>query len=129
MNKVVHFEIPFDDKVRAMQFYKNVFGWQFDDMPEMNYVIARSTEVGEDYMPKDKGVINGGMYKRDAGSAKSPVLVIDVPNIDEHIKKVVAEGGKVYKEKVKVGEMGYYAQVLDSEGNIIGIWEHISKPK
>jgi predicted enzyme related to lactoylglutathione lyase len=34
MDKVVHFEIPFDDKQRAMQFYATAFGWQLSDMPE-----------------------------------------------------------------------------------------------
>jgi predicted enzyme related to lactoylglutathione lyase len=34
MDKVVHFEIPFDDKQRAMKFYATAFGWQLSDMPE-----------------------------------------------------------------------------------------------
>lgn len=25
--------------------------------------------------------------------------------------------------KMEVGEMGYYARVSDTEGNVIGIWE------
>jgi len=28
MDKVVHFEIPFDDEGRAKAFYSEVFGWQ-----------------------------------------------------------------------------------------------------
>jgi predicted enzyme related to lactoylglutathione lyase len=33
MDKVVHFEIPFDDKQRAMKFYQECFGWRLADMP------------------------------------------------------------------------------------------------
>jgi uncharacterized protein len=127
MNKVVHFEIPFDDKEKCIEFYKNVFGWEFQDMPEMDYVIARSGEVDENQMMKEKGVINGGMYKRGGDIAKGPVIVIDVDSIDEHVKKIEEAGGKVVREKAKVGEMGFYAQVMDTENNIIGIWENVNR--
>jgi uncharacterized protein len=127
MNKIVHFEIPFDDKEKSKEFYGKVFGWQFQEMPEMNYTITRTVEVDKKFMPKESGAINGGMYKRDEQSAKSPVLVIDVPSVDEHIKKIEEAGGKIIRPKVKVGEIGYYAQFQDTEGNILGIWENIKK--
>jgi len=127
MNKVVHFEIPYEDKDRATSFYKTVFGWGIEDMPEMNYTIARSVETDENHIPKESGAINGGFYKRKEGVATGPVLVIDVPSIDEHIKKVEEAGGSSVMPKVKVGDMGLYAQVKDTEGNIIGIWESVKK--
>lgn len=127
MNSVVHFEVPFDDQERATTFYKEVFGWEFQDMPEMNYVIARTGDTDENFMLKKPGMINGGMYKRDEQSAKSPVLVINVPSVDEHIAKIKGAGGDVVRPKVQVGDMGYYAQVKDTEDNIIGIWEDIKK--
>ena len=124
-NSVVHFEVPFDDKERAMKFYAEVFGWQMQDMPEMQYVIARTTETDDKQMIKNPGAINGGMYKRGGGSSVHPVLVLDVPSIDNHIPKVTEAGGSVVKEKVSVGGMGFYAQVKDTEGNIIGLWETV----
>ena len=125
MDKVVHFEVPYDDLERAKKFYSEVFGWQFQAMPEMNYNIVRTVEVDERQMPKESGAINGGMYKRDEQSAKSPVIVISVKSIDESIAKMKALGGKVFRSKIQVGQMGHYAQVIDTEGNIIGIWENI----
>jgi uncharacterized protein len=127
MNKVVHFEIPYDDKEKCIDFYKKVFGWNFQDMPEMNYTIAHTVEVDDKHMPKEAGAINGGMYKRNETSANSPVLVIDVQNLDEYVEKVKETGGELFMEKVKVGEMGFYAQVKDTEGNIIGLWEDVKK--
>ena len=122
MNPIIHFEIPFDDKEKAMKFYKEVFGWEFQDIPEMNYVIAQTGETDpKTFMLKKPGMINGGMYKRDENSAKSPVLVIDVPNIDEHLEKIKSHGGTIFREKTQVGDMGFYAQVKDTEGNIIGV--------
>ena len=38
--RVVHFEIPFDDGDRARNFYKEAFGWQLQEMPEMSYTMV-----------------------------------------------------------------------------------------
>jgi len=126
MDKVVHFEVPYDDLERAKKFYIDVFGWKIQSMPEMNYNIVHTVDVDEQQMPKDKGAINGGMYKRDDLSAKGPVIVISVQSIDESIKKIEKVGGKVFKSKVSVGQMGFYAQIIDTEGNIIGLWENVT---
>lgn len=127
MDKVVHFEIPFDDQERAKQFYSHVFGWQIVPMPEMNYVIARSVEVDENQMPKESGAINGGMFKRNEQMSKTPVLVLDVKSIDEKIQQVQANGGSVFMNKTPIGDMGFYAQIKDPEGNIIGLFETVKK--
>ena len=78
MDKVVHFEIPFDDKVRAMKFYAVTFGWQLADMPQMDYVMASTVEIDENYRPKEPGAINGGLFKRPK-EAPTPVVYVDVP--------------------------------------------------
>ena len=37
---VVHFEVPFSDGERAKNFYRQAFGWQLNDIPEMKYTIV-----------------------------------------------------------------------------------------
>ena len=54
MDKIVHFEIPFDDKKRAMKFYSEVFGWKLTDMAEMSYVMAETVAVNDERMPKSR---------------------------------------------------------------------------
>ena len=125
MDKVVHFEIPFDDKKRAHDFYSKVFGWKLQDIPEMDYTIARTTEVDAKMMPLKTRAINGGMFKRVEGMSKTPVLVINVNNIDESLKHIEKSGGKLFSQKRNVGNMGLYALVKDTEGNIIGVWESL----
>jgi predicted enzyme related to lactoylglutathione lyase len=85
MNKVVHFEIPFDDKARAMKFYAATFGWKLMDMPEMHYVMAQSADVDEDQMPTEPGAINGGLFARPK-EAPHPTLFIAVESIDEALE-------------------------------------------
>ena len=122
MNSVVHFEIPADDEKRAQDFYSKVFGWEIMKVPgDMPYYMLTTAPTGEDRMIKEPGAINGGMYKRKDN--EPPVIVIDVKSIDEHIKMVKDAGGSIVMEKKDIGDMGFYARIKDSEGNVIGIWE------
>ena len=122
MNKVVHFEIPYDDQSRAQKFYQDVFGWNINKFPDMDYHMATTTPSDDKMKPKEPGAINGGLLPKDPTGAH-PVIVIDVPSLDEHIKKVESSGGKTVMPKMEVGNFGLYARVADTEGNVIGIWQ------
>ncbi len=127
MNKVVHFEIPFDDQARAQKFYQDVFSWQINKVGEMDYWMAMTCESDQNLMmPKEPGAINGGLLKRDP-TGEHPVIVIDVQNLDEHLTKIESAGGKVVMKKMQVGDFGLYARVKDTEGNVIGIWQALKK--
>ena len=122
MNKVTHFEIPFDDQARAEKFYSDVFGWQINKFEGMDYWLVTTVPCDESMMPKEAGAINGGLTKRDETS-KNPVIVVDVPNMEEHLKKIESAGGKIVMPTVPVGDFGLYSRVADPEGNIIGVWQ------
>lgn len=122
MDKVVHFEIPFDNKQRAMDFYSKAFGWQLQDMPEMNYVMANTVATGPDYRPSEPGAINGGLQQRPK-EAPGTVIYVGVESVDAAIKKVQAAGGKVITAKTPIPGMGAYGRVADTEGNVLGLFE------
>jgi predicted enzyme related to lactoylglutathione lyase len=82
--------------------------------------------VDERNMPKEAGAINGGITMRSK-KGETPVLVIDVPSVDAYLKKIAKRGGRVVQPKQNVMDMGLYARVTDTEGNVIGIWEDIRK--
>jgi uncharacterized protein len=130
MDKVVHFEIPADDIERAQKFYKELFGWNIQKAGDMPYWITHTVEVDENNMPKESGCINGGMLMRneaeDPGSSNS-VIVIDVSNTEEYCKKVEEAGGHVILTPRNVGDMGIYARIKDTEGNIVGLWQMLKK--
>jgi len=125
MNSVVWFEMPFDESDRAQKFYKDVFGWQINKVPDMGeYFMAITTESDPQTMqPKNPGAINGGMFKKDSTTSKQPLMVIGVDSVDEHIQKIEASGGKTIMPKTAIGQFGFYARISDTEGNEIGIWE------
>ncbi len=122
MDKVVHFEIPFDNKARAMKFYGDAFGWLLQDMPEMNYVMASTVEVDQQYKPKEPGAINGGLFQRPA-EAPTPTIYVGVSSIDAALEKVKKAGGTVVTPNTPIPGMGAYARVKDTEGNVIGLFQ------
>ncbi|MBH0122817.1 VOC family protein [Rhodococcus sp. CX] len=119
--KVVHFEIPFDDGDRARSFYREAFGWQINEMPEMDYTIVVTGPTDETGMSSEPGYIGGGMMQR--GEAAAPVVTIDVDNIDQALEKIESLGGKTVSPRTPVGTMGFAAYFKDSEGNLMGLWE------
>ncbi len=122
MAKVVHFEIPFDDKSRAMKFYSDIFAWRLTEMPDMNYVGAHTVETDEKHVPKEPGAINGGLFPRPK-EAPHPTIYVAVDSIDQVLTKVKAAGGKVVTPKTPIPGMGAYARITDTEGNVIGIFQ------
>jgi predicted enzyme related to lactoylglutathione lyase len=122
MDKVVHFEIPFDDKKRAMKFYADAFGWKLTDMQEMSYVMAETAPTGENQLPTEPGAINGGLFQRPK-EAPTPVVYVGVASIDASLKKAQAAGGKVVTPKTPIPGMGAFARVTDTEGNVVGLFE------
>jgi predicted enzyme related to lactoylglutathione lyase len=122
VNKVVHFEIPFENKERAMRFYSQSFGWKLQDMPEMNYVMASTVATGPDYRPTEPGAINGGLFQRPK-EAPSPVIYVGVDSVDDAISKVKAAGGKVITPRTPIPGMGAYGRIADPDGNVIGLFE------
>jgi predicted enzyme related to lactoylglutathione lyase len=120
--KVVHFEIPYDDGARARKFYGETFGWQLQEMPEMEYTLVVSGP-SSDTGPSEAGFINGGMLAREESAATGPVVVIDVDSIDEKLTRIEQAGGTVVVPKQPVGPMGFTAYIKDPEGNVIGLWE------
>lgn len=124
MDKVVHFEIPAEDVKRAKKFYESVFGWQTNDIPEMDYTMLITSPTDERNMPKEKGAINGGMMKR-SDKVKSPLVTISVSDIDDAVKKLEKAGGKLVLPKVKVEKMGFLAYFKDTEGNVVGLWQNL----
>ena len=123
MDSISHCEIPFDDQARAQKFYETVFGWQIAKLPDMDYYWITATETDpETMMPKKPGAINGGMMQRQHPEAR-PVIIVTVKSVDESLEKVTSAGGNVVLPKMPVGNYGLYAQVSDTEGNVIGLWQ------
>lgn len=101
MDKVVHFEIPFDDIERAQKFFKSVFGWKMDSLPGMEYIMIGTTPVDGKGLPKEVGAINGGMMKRQR-PITAPLITIGVEDIEDAMKNVEKTKRRVNALEFKV---------------------------
>lgn len=124
MNPVVHFEMPAVDRQRMADFYSKIFGWQTQVLGEEmgGYVLATTAESDETGRPKAPGSINGGFYQRtDDPLSHAPSVVIGVENLDAHMKKVIAAGGKIIGEPMPIPGVGLWVSFYDTEGNRVSM--------
>ncbi|HSK68810.1 MAG TPA: VOC family protein [Candidatus Limnocylindria bacterium] len=123
MNSVVHFEILADDPVRAMDFYRGVFGWRFEDYRDF---------VGSPYwgvITKDESGagIDGGLMGRQGPAAPagaSPtgfVCTVEVADFDATAETIKALGGAEKTPKYALTGMAWQGYFTDTEGNLFGI--------
>jgi len=125
LDKVIFFEVPADDLARARKFYGTVFDWKMNEIPQMHYTQVGTVEadrLGVRGTPKEPGAINGGMVER-GDSVKSPVIYINVKNIDEAATTIEKNGGKIIQPRTPVGNFGFAAYFRDTEGNVVGLWQ------
>jgi predicted enzyme related to lactoylglutathione lyase len=116
-HQVCHFEIPADDVARAIEFYKNLFGWQINETMEGYHLI----QTGENE-------VGGGLMKRVVPEHR-PVIYFQVESVDDYIRKIQQLGGTVVVPKMAVPTMGYWAQAMDTEGNVFAIWQNDPQAK
>lgn len=123
MGKVVHFEIPADDEARAREFYGSIFGWQLQEMPEMQYTLLMTTPVDQQtQLPLEPGAINGGLMKR-SDDTPATVITVDVESIDDALQRIEAAGGSTVRTRTEIPGMGAFGYFKDTEGNVVGLWE------
>jgi predicted enzyme related to lactoylglutathione lyase len=120
--RVVHFEVPYDDAERARAFYADVFGWQIQPMPELEYHFVQTGPTDDDGMPADHGYIGGGMFQREP-QVDRPVITIDVDDMTAALATIAEHGGAAVGDPQQVGDMGIAAYFTDSEGNLMGLWQ------
>jgi predicted enzyme related to lactoylglutathione lyase len=109
--KLVHFEIAAQDDSRAMDFYKQVLGWEFQDsgMPGISYNL---TEAG--------GAPGGAVYAME-GADPSILVYFDTDDIDASVAKVRDAGGQA-EDKQPIPGIGWFSHCTDTEGNKFGIF-------
>ena len=122
--RVVHFEVPFDDGDRARGFYKEIFGWQLQTMPEMGgYTMVMSGPSGD--TGPDRGRLHQRRHAvagpgRDARPGRSSSTSTASTT---SLEKIGGLGGSTVVGKTPVGDMGFAAYFKDPEGNVMGLWE------
>lgn len=126
MDKVVHFEIPADDLDRAQRFYRETFGGETTKapMPEAEDYIANTVPTDSQSLPKEPGAISGALMRRE-NLGQYPIIVISVSSVADYLEKAERGGGRVVLATRQVGDVGLYARICDTQGNVIGVWQDL----
>ena len=120
-NRVVHFEIPCDQPENTMNFFKEAFGWSFQQFGNEPYWIAIT---GDEKTPGINGAI---MKKMNPGQ---PVAnSIDVPDIEVAIQNIINAGGTIVVPKMAIPTVGWLAYFKDPDGNIHGVYQNDTAAK
>ena len=112
-NQFVHVDISVNDLMLAKKFYSKVFDWKIYEVPDM-----------PDYLLFETGQLSGGIgLTQDQPSSGTTVFYINVDDIEDKLKVVTDNGGKIILEKTNLGgDHGFIGRFEDPCGNTIGIW-------
>lgn len=113
--RVVHFELSAKDPARAGKFFREVFGWRFEQWGDADYWMITTG-------PESKRGINGALLVQ-RGLRSTVCNTIEVDSIDQAIRQVKESGGRILVPKRTLAGVGYLAYFQDTEGNTLGLLE------
>lgn len=116
-NPVGWFEIYVQDMNRAKAFYEAVFDVRLEKLgsesPELWKFPQSMTSYGASgALGRMEGVPSGG---------NSTMVYFTCEDCAEELARVPDAGGKIQHEKFAIGEYGFIAVAVDTEGNMIGL--------
>ncbi len=119
-NAINWFEIPVTNYERAKQFYSSVLGSEITDhhMPEQN------TKYGVFTHKEDKNGTGGAIIEAEGqipSKEGSTIYLNGGDNLSEPLNRVETAGGKILMPKTDIGQDGFIAQFIDTEGNRVAL--------
>lgn len=115
-NPIQWIEIAASDLERAKNFYSEVFNleFQFVDMPDNKMYM-----FGAPDLPGSSGCIV--QSEDNTPSADGTIVYFACEDVAIEGAKVEAAGGQLIVPKTDIGEFGFFAQFIDTEGNRLGM--------
>lgn len=110
MNQICFFEIAAREGHRSQTFYEALFNWKISD-----------NGPGMSISEKDAG-LNGLIFNWTREEPPYLTLYLKVEDISSCLEKVNQLGGKVIMPETSIPDSGAFAQFLDLDGNVIGIY-------
>ena len=117
MNPVVYFEIPVLDLDRACDFYSKVFETTLTQDLVDGYQMAFFESFDESFGASGALVV-GDVYRP---SHQGCFLYFGVESIEETVARALEHGGSVLYPKESNGDLGFVAEIEDTEGNRIAL--------
>lgn len=118
-NPVVWFEIYVQDMPRATAFYETVLGIRLDKLD----APIPGLEMMAFPMQQDCVGAGGSLVKMEGKSSggTSTIVYFACEDCAVEAARVAGAGGSVHQNKMPIGQYGFIALVLDTEGNMVGL--------
>lgn len=117
-NPVDWFEIYVDDMNRAKAFYEQVFEVELSKLGDSEIEMFAFPMAQRDEYGATGALVH--MPGFEAGR-NSTLVYFKCEDCSIQAAKAVKAGGRIQKEKMSIGQFGYIALVVDTEGNMIGL--------
>lgn len=116
-NPVGWFEIYVQDMARAKAFYQTVF------QTELSRLSAAEPEMWAFQGDMASYGTPGALVRMDGcpSGGNSTLVYFSCKDCAVEAGRVAKAGGKVAREKLAIGEYGFVALALDTEGNMFGL--------
>ena len=107
---------------KSMKFYQAAFGWTFNKWEgPIEYWFSQSSNPNE-------LSIDGAIAKKTKPN-ETVVDTIGVENLDDIIRKIKDQGGKITNPKHAIPGVGWLVYFQDPDGNIFGIMQNDKNAK
>ena len=122
-NPIGWFEIYVQDMPRAKAFYEAVLQGELNHLPNLNLKAFPDLEMWEFPTSMENYGAAGALVKMAGhpSGGNSTLVYFTCEDCAVEAARAAANGGSIFKEKISVGEYGFFAQVYDTEGNMIGL--------
>jgi predicted enzyme related to lactoylglutathione lyase len=117
-NAINWFEIPATDFERAKKFYEAVLNINIMEMPFPH------GKYGMFPFDMEKGGVGGGIMQSEGFNPSAEGTVVYLNGGDDlslPLSKVESAGGKIIMPKTSIGQNGFMAQIIDTEGNRVAL--------
>lgn len=121
-NPVGWFEIYVQDMPRAKAFYEAVFQGTLEELKNPDPKGFPDMEMWAFPMSMDGFGAAGALVKMAGfASGGSTLVYFSCEDCSVEAARAASHGGRVFKEKMSIGEYGFIALFGDTEGNMIGL--------
>jgi len=116
-NPVNWFEIYVQDMARAKRFYESVFQLKLEQ------IGSPDTEMWGFPMDMERFGASGSLVRMEGvpSGGNSTLVYFSCADCAVEAGRVAASGGRMFKEKMSIGQYGFIALAFDTEGNMFGL--------